>query len=361
MKIQNPFRLGLLAGLGVLVSLLIGGALGSLATILTYIGAAIFLALGLDPFVTWLEKKGMKRPVAILIALVAVLGVVAGLILALIPVIVEQVANLTDQITNNIVPGIQDGTLVEDVQGSLSFLDPETLNTIFAQVQSTISDPAFIQNISNGLVGVGLGVANGVFGVIIVTILMIYFVASLSSLKRGVYRLVPASRRESFIGIAEQISISVGRYVMGQAALALVNGIVSFLMLQFLFQVNYAALLAFIAFLGSLIPLVGTLSASIVITLSVLAFNAGDTFFATPIPLFAAVGVWYLIYMQIEAYVLNPRIMAQAVQVPGVVVVIAALAGGTLLGILGALIAIPVAAAIQLIIKEVVIPRQNEL
>ena len=361
MKIQNPFRLGLLAGLGVLLAITIGNSIATLATILTYIGAAIFLALGLDPFVTWLEKKGMKRPVAILIALVAVLGIVAGLILALIPVIVEQVSNLTEQITNNIVPGIQDGSLIEGIQNSLSFLDPETLETIFAQVQTAIADPDFLTSIRDGVVGAGVGIANGVFGVIIVTILMIYFVASLSSLKRGVYRLVPASRRESFIDIAEQISVSVGRYVMGQASLALVNGIVSFLMLQFLFQVQYAALLAFIAFLGSLIPLVGTLSASVVITLSVLAFNAGDTFFATPIPLFAAVGVWYLIYMQIEAYVLNPRIMAHAVQVPGVVVVIAALAGGTLLGILGALIAIPVAAAVQLIIKEVVIPRQNEL
>jgi predicted PurR-regulated permease PerM len=73
------------------------------------------------------------------------------------------------------------------------------------------------------------------------------------------------------------------------------------------------------------------------------------------------VGIYYLAYMQIEAYVINPRIMARAVQVPGVVVVIAALAGGTLLGILGALVAIPVAAAVQLILREVVLPRQNEL
>jgi len=71
--------------------------------------------------------------------------------------------------------------------------------------------------------------------------------------------------------------------------------------------------------------------------------------------------IYYLIYMQIEAYVFSPIIMRRAVKVPGVVVVVAALAGGTLLGILGALIAIPVAAAILLIIKQVIVPRQNEL
>ncbi len=73
------------------------------------------------------------------------------------------------------------------------------------------------------------------------------------------------------------------------------------------------------------------------------------------------VGIWYLIYMQVEAYVISPNVMNRAVKVPGVVVVVAALAGGTLLGILGALIAVPVAAAILLIIKQVIIPRQNAL
>jgi predicted PurR-regulated permease PerM len=117
--------------------------------------------------------------------------------------------------------------------------------------------------------------------------------------------------------------------------------------------VKYSALLAFIAFVGSLIPLVGTLSGSVVITLLVLLFNGP--------PSVIAVGIYYLIYMQLEAYVLNPRIMSKAVKVPGVLVVIAVLAGGTLLGPLGALIAIPVAAAILLIVQQVIVPRQADL
>ena len=70
--------------------------------------------------------------------------------------------------------------------------------------------------------------------------------------------------------------------------------------------------------------------------------------------------IYYLVYMQIEAYVISPRIMSSAVKVPGSVVVIAALTGGTLLGLLGALIAIPVAASIMIIIEEVIIPVQDE-
>lgn len=351
MKILNPFRLGILAGLGVLAALFIGAAITSLATILTYIGAAIFLALGLDPLVSWLERHKIKRPIAILIALIGVLGLFTGLVLAIIPVVVEQVQNVARQITVVIIPGIQDGSLGTSIKGLFPWLNTdEALN----QVLNFFKDPANIGNIGGGVLQAGLSIATGVFGGIIIMILMIYFVSSLSSLKRGVYRLVPASKREGFIDLSEQISQSVGRYVMGQISLAVVNGLLSFVVLTFIFQVQYSALLAFIAFLGSLIPLVGTLSASVIITLSVLLFDGTGW-------QLVAVGIYYLAYMQIEAYVINPRIMARAVQVPGVVVVIAALAGGTLLGILGALVAIPVAAAVQLILREVVLPRQNEL
>ena len=159
-------------------------------------------------------------------------------------------------------------------------------------------------------------------------ILVIYFTASLGSIKRGVYQFVPASKRPTFIDLAEQISESVGRYVIGQVTLALCNGVASFVVLSFLFPlwtgpIKYAALLAFIAFLGSLIPLVGTLTASVIISLSVYLFNDFNVW------ALITVAAWYLVYMQVEAYVLNPRIMARAVKVPGVVVVIAALVGGT--------------------------------
>ncbi len=353
MKIQNPFRVGLFAGLGVLTALVIGAAIGSLATILTYVGAALFLALGIDPLVTWLEKRKVPRPVAILITLVGVLGIFAGLVFALIPVIVEQVGNLITQINDVVIPGFQDGTFVDWVKQNVPWFD---IDQAIDKALATVTGGDFL----GGVAAVGAGVLGGVAGGAIVIILVIYFTASLGSIKRGVYQFVPASKRARFVELAEEIADSVGRYVIGQVTLALCNGIISFLVLSFIFPIwtgpiKYAALLAFIAFLGSLIPLVGTLSASVIIVASVYLFN--DFSLVAVI----TVGAWYLLYMQIEAYVLNPRIMARAVKVPGVIVVIAALAGGTLLGILGALIAIPVAAAVQLIVREVIVPRQNEL
>lgn len=349
MKIQNAFRLGLFGGLGVLVAIGIGAAVGTLATIITYIGAAIFLALGLDPAVSWLERHRFPRWLAILTVLTVVIAVFTGLVFAVIPVIVAQTSNLINGLTPLIAAlGDQDNNWVANVQKSLpDYID---LQAIIAGALEFIKNN--ITSIGGGVLQVGLGIASGAFGVIIVLILTLYFVASLNSMKRGLYQLIPATKRARFSDLAEQISDSVGRYVVGQATLALFNGILSFIYLTTV-NAEYPALFAFIAFLFSLVPLVGTLSGSILITLSCLLFDG--------VPTAVAVGIYYIIYMQVEAYVLNPNIMNRAVKVPGVIVVIAALAGGTLLGILGALIAIPVAASILLIINQVVVPRQNEL
>lgn len=346
MRIETPFRFGLLGGLGVLVALVIGAGVQSLATILTYVGAAIFLALGIDPAVTFLEKRRLPRWLSIVIVLVAILAVFTGLVFAIIPVVSDQIALAIKQ-----VPKIEAAFASNDVRrwfaGNIPWI---RFDDLVQNLSTWLQDNA--GRITNGVLSTTVQVAQGAFGVLIVLILTLYFVASLSSIKRGLYQLVPATRRERFVDIAEQISAAVGRYVIGQVALALVNGILSFVVLTFFVRAEYSALLAFIAFLFSLIPLVGTITGSIVITLAVLLFNGW--------PSVLAVAIYYVVYMQVEAYLLSPNIMNRAVKVPGVVVVIAALAGGTLLGILGALVAIPVAASILLVVKQVLIPRQNE-
>ncbi len=354
MRILNPFRAGLWAGLGVLVAIAIGAAFTSLSTILTYVGAALFLALGLDPLVSWLERRKVPRWAAILIVLVVFAGVITGLVFAIIPVIIDQVnkaiAGIPPLISQAANGGLQ-GWLTQTFPG----LKADDLITQFTNWLKTLD----YTQIAGGALNFGLGIVSGITGAVVVIILTIYFTASTRGLKRALYRLVPASKRPTFVDLAEQVSASVGRFVIGQGTLGIANGLLSSLFLgvviPYIFQlpVYYWALLAFIALIGSLIPLVGTISAAVINTLLVLLFNGW--------PSALAVGIYYLIYMQVEAYVLSPRIMAQAVKVPGAVVVIAALAGGTLLGLLGALIAIPTAAAIILIINKVYVPRQEAL
>lgn len=356
MKIQNPFRVGLLGGLGVLLAIGVGSAITQLATILTYVGAAIFLALGLDPLISGLQKRGLRRWLAIVIVLIVVVGVLVGVVFAVVPVIVTQTTTLVANITKVVETGPSGAVYVTQIQKALG-------NTV--NVQDTIDQAvAFLQKnagvITNGVLSVGIGIVGGLAGAVVVIILTLYFATSLETFKRGLYRLVPMTQRAKFADIAEQIFSAVGRYVIGQVALALVNGILTFVFLTILGTIGakLPAVFAFIAFLGSLIPLVGTISAAVLIFLGQLLLTPGAQAGAPPVWL--VVAIYYLIYMQVEAYVLSPNIMNRAVKVPGVVVVIAALVGGTLLGILGALIAIPVAAAVLLIIEQVVVPRQAE-
>ncbi|WP_285026418.1 AI-2E family transporter [Plantibacter sp. ME-Dv--P-122b] len=341
----NAFRIGLVGGIGVLVALVIGSIVTQLSTTLIYVGVALFIALGLDPLVSWLEQK-LPRGLAIAVVFLAVIGAFVGIIFAIVPLLVTQITNLV-----NDYPKISQQFLNSDfvawVQTTIgnAFDIDSALNDAF----SFLKDPNNLLNIGGGIVAVGAGVASGITGAIIVLILTLYFLASLRSMKAVTYRFLPAYRREGFAQVLEEITQAVGRYVVGQVGLALVNGVLSFIFLSII-GAPFPPLLALLAFIGSMIPLVGTLSASIV--------NSALCLFVSPVTALIAI-IYYLIYMQIEAYFLSPRIMNKAVAVPGALVVIAAFGGGALGGILGALVAIPVAASIIIIVQKVVFPSQD--
>lgn len=350
------FRLSLIATIAVGLGLLAWSVIGSLATVLTYVGAAIFLALGLDPLVSWLEHHKFPRWAAILSVLVGVIGVFSAIVASLVPVLVDQFTQLINTVTATITRAQYSsksplGEVIDLLDERLALSEFIDVDAALDSLNTWLRDPANIAGIGSGVLEVGAGIASGVFGGLIILILTIYFTASLKRIKTATYRFVPASKRAHFIDISEQMTESVGRFVVGQFAQASINGILSILLLTIV-GAPYPLLLASIAFLLGLIPLVGTLTASIIITVACL-FESPTTAII--------VGIYYLIYMQVEAYVLSPRIMGKAVQVPGSVVVIAALAGGTVLGLLGALIAIPTAAAVIILLNRVVLPRVDEL
>jgi predicted PurR-regulated permease PerM len=345
MKILNPFRVGLIGTLGVGLGILILTSIVNLATIITYIGAALFLALGIEPLISFLERHKFPRWAALVLTLVVILGAFGGLIWAIVPVAVDQLSQLITGIVNWVNNGGAQSWFADLQRQIPGIINDTNISAVTDWLQKNLP------NITGQIVQTGVGIVSGVFGAIIVIILTIYFTASLPSLKRATYQLVPASKRARFSDLGDQITDSVGKYVMGQVSLALVNGVLSLIFLSII-GAKFPILLASIAFFFSLIPLVGTITGSVIIVAVCLLSGP---------PTAIAAAIYYIIYMQIEAYVLSPRIMNRAVSVPGALVVVAALAGGTLLGILGALIAIPFAASILLVIKQVVIPRQNEL
>jgi predicted PurR-regulated permease PerM len=342
----QAFRVGLFGALGVGVGLVVWAAVSSLATLIVYVGLAAFAALGLDPVVRWLEARNLPRPLAVVLVLSALGLAVTALLYWIIPLLVAEVRALLAYLPL-LAEQILRSEWVNNLAGVLNgFLD---LEEMAADLAGFLSDPDNLIALGGGLLSVGAGLAGGITGAVFVLILTVYFLASLGRMKKAAYRLVPASRRPAFIDVSEDTAHAISRYLVGEFALSLINGLLSAVYLN-LIHAPGPMLLAVLAALGSFVPMVGTLASSAVITAVCLT--------ASPQTALAA-GIYYLLYMQVEAYILTPRIMDKAVEIPGSLVLVAVVAGGTLGGILGALVAVPLAASAVIIVRKVVIPRQD--
>lgn len=343
-RLDNPFAAGLLLTLGGLVALLLGIALTNISTILVYIGLAMFAALGLDPVVKWLGRHGVKRgwAIAIIFLTGAILGI--GLMLLVVPTLIAQIGQFVTGIPDTI-----DNFQKSDFFKWLEGIFGTGLNSLVTDAEKWIIDPANIAAISGGLLKVGAGIATAISGGLIIVVLTLYFVASLPGIKNSLMQFAPARRRPGVRAMTDQITDSVGGYLMGMVILAFFNSVVATL-LHLVLGLPYPLLMGVLAFSITIIPLIGPVLYWIVATVIAL--------FTSPLAalIFA---ICYLIYIQIEAYVLTPKVMNKAIEIPGSLVVIGALIGGTLLGFIGALVAIPVTASILLIIKQVFFKKQD--
>ena len=340
----GPFRFGFITTLGVLLALLLGSAIVSLSTALTLIFVAFFVCLGLYPTVQRLESRGFSRSGAVLSVLAAFLLVVALLAWLIVPIIVTQSAELAKYLPSGI-DQIEDQDWFTSINEALG----GALTPGVEWLGQAASDPNVWLAVGGGALRVGAGFLNGVAGTVFVIVLTLYFVAGLESIKHAGYALVPASKRESFIDLSETITASVGKYLGGMVILAAMNSVFTFLLLTAC-GVQFAPVLAALAFPITLIPLVGSVINMIIIT-TVALFTSPMTGLIVLLVMLA--------YVQVESYVLTPRIVGKAINIPGSLVLIGALIGGTLLGLLGALIACPVTASVLLILKKVVVPTQN--
>ena len=346
MKIASAFQLGLFGGLGVLTALVIGGAITTLANVITYVFAAVFLALGLDPLVSKLEKFRFPRPLAVLTVIVGLVGLLAVLIWSLAPTLIAESTKFLES-APDILRDITELPLVVSLDDQLD----GAVGSALADAGGFLTDSANWPSLVGGVVQVGISLFNGAFGFLIILVLTVFFLASLESLKASLTKLVPASKRERYTKISQQVSTSVGRYVIGQVSVAALNATLAFIAMSIV-GLPFALVLAFIVFLLAIIPLVGSVSGAALVVMVAAAVDPTSAI---------VLGIYFLIYLQIEAYVVSPRVMKVAVSVPAPIVVIAALSGGALLGILGALVAIPFAASVIFIVREIFIPRQNSL
>ncbi|MCA0294184.1 MAG: AI-2E family transporter [Actinobacteria bacterium] len=342
----HPFAWGFTATVGALVALALASSVVNLSTVLISVGVALFIALALDPLVRWLERHRMSRGLSIAVVFAGFFLAFGGILAVVLPTAIAQISQFAAA-----MPGY-----LTDMQNSDWFKNLVALSgqsDVFAnlvnQARTWLSDPTNLLAIGGGALAVGTGVVNAISGTLIVLVLTLYFLASLNTMKLALERLAPAYARPQLAEITDQITESVGGYVSGMAILAFCNAVFALILMSIL-SVPFAALLAFLALLITMIPMVGPvlfwLLASAVIC------------FTSPISalIFAVI---YFAYMQVEAYIMTPRVMNKAVDIPGSLVLIGAMVGGTLLGLLGALIAVPVTASLLMIVNKVFIPKQD--
>ena len=344
--VRSPFKLGFVITLGALTAILFGEALGRLSNIAIYIVAALFIALGLDPVVRFLERRKVRRPAGIAIVFGSFLVFVFGVLALLIPTLTNQIKILVQRAPGYLGNIPEEPWFIDLNDRVGAYID---FSGILDGIRDAIANPDTWSQLAGGVVQAGVGIANGVTAALIVLILSLYFLASLTAMKRGLYLLAPRSSRATVIEITEQVTESIGGYVNGMVILAFMNASLGFVAMT-IFEVPFAPLVAVAVFFLALIPLIGSVLATVLVTVVAL--------FESPMTALS-IGIYYLIYMQVESYFLTPKVMNRVVSVPGALVVIGALAGGTLLGLLGALIAIPVTAMVLMIVKQVWIPKQE--
>jgi predicted PurR-regulated permease PerM len=337
---HSPFKIGFFGALGAVTAIFLTEQLLSISSVLILLVMSMFLAIGLNPTVEFFMRRGLRRGLAVLIVLVVVISVLALFVVAIAPVISEQIAAITSN-----APG-----WLDDLQSNAQVQQLDRKYDVIAKVRDYVQNGDFGQRVFGGALGVGLRVLSAVANSLIVIVLMIYFLASLPSIKHAGYSLAPASKRPRVSELGDKIIRSTGAYVAGAFLVALCAGVSTLIFSSLVGLGDYAFALAFVVGLFSLIPIVGAFVSGALMTLLGLTVS----------PTVALVAlVYYVSYQQVESYLIYPRIMKKSVDIPGSVTVVAALVGGSLLGIIGALLAVPVAAALLLLHREVFLKRQD--
>ena len=340
MSRRSPFRIGFTGALGVALAYGLMQAVIAVHSVLVLLLVAAFLAIGLDPAVQGLERRGLRRSRAVGIVLLGVVLFFAVFAMAVVPPIIDQGQQFVEA-----APGY-----VQELQSNPRIAEFDRRYGVLDRLSGALSDPERLgATVFGGVLGVGKVVVGTVFSTLAVLILTLYFLANLPSIRAHCYRLVPRSRRARVGLLSDEVLSRVGGYVAGAMTIAAIAGGSTFLLLVLL-GVPYPLALAMLVAVTDLVPLVGATFGAAVVLLVALSVSA---------KVVIALAVYYVAYQQLENYVLYPRVMQRSVDVSPAATVVAVLVGGSLLGVVGALLAIPMAAAVQLLVNEVVVPRQD--
>ncbi|MDT5025861.1 MAG: hypothetical protein QOE61_2287 [Micromonosporaceae bacterium] len=327
------FRQGLFWSLGAVVAVATAAAAYAARDVLIRVLVALFLAISLDPAVRMLTRWHMRRGFAVLVVVLVTLGSVAALLQAVIPAMVQQFRTMVTDFPE-LVTSVQDRWATFRRIGD-QFHVTSRIESAFASLPDRFS---------GGVFGATGRVFSAVLSTLTVAVFTVYFLADLPRLRRGAVLLLPRARRAQVSRIVDVMVDKVGAYTSGNILISLVAGLAAFAALTAL-RVPLAVPLAFLVAVTDLIPTIGATLGAVICVLVALP--------TTPLwPNTVLVAVFFVLYQQLENYVIAPRIMRKPIQLRPGAVMLASLIGGTALGLIGALMAIPIAAGVKTLLSE---------
>ena len=340
---SHPYYFGFVATLGALTAIVLMRALASVSQIFILILIALFLAMGLNQAVEALRRRNMSRVTAVTIIFTSVIAFVVFFALVVAPPVISQGTQLINK-APTLLSDLTNNATINKLNDQYGIID-----TLQSKLTSITSDGTLLISAFGGVIGVGKSVLSGFFTFLTILVLTLYFITSLPQAVNLGLSLVPASRRARVGHLTNAIIARVGSFVGSQIVIAAMASIFVFV-LSLVLGLPSPVAIGMIVFVCGLIPLIGHFLGSGIVTIIALTQSI-----AVGVIAFVA----YVVYVQIENYVVTPRIMKRTLAVPGAVTIISALIGSSLLGLVGGLLAVPVAASIILILDEVVIPRAN--
>ena len=340
---SHPFYFGFVATLGALCAIVLLRALGSVSQVFVLILIALFLATGLNPAVEAIRRRGLSRAGAVTVIFVAVIAFVGLFAALVVPPLVTQGTHLIET-APALLENLKNNTTIANLNDQYGVID-----SLQKKLNSVTSDGTLLITAFGGVIGVGKSVLSGFFTALTILVLTLYFITSLPQAVDLGLSLVPASRRDRVGLLTNAIIARVGSFVGSQIFIAALAAVFVTVLGTILGLPSPIAIGMFVL-VAALIPLIGHFIGAGIFTIIALSQSLTIGIIAF---------VAYIVYVQIENYVVTPRIMKRTLSVPGAVTIIAALIGSSLLGLVGGLLAVPVAASIILILDEVVIPRAN--
>ena len=341
---SHPFYFGFMVTVGALIALTTLRALASASAVFILIIISLFLAAGLNPAVLFFQNRGLKRPFAVGAVMASVLLFVSVFIAVAVPPLIDQVNSFLNN-APGLVRDLNNNAFINDLNNKYGVID-----SLQTKVNSLIKDGQFAITAFGGVIGVGKAVVSGLVSTLTILVLTLYFLSSLPQVIEIGLKFVPASRRNRVSKLVNAIVGRIGSFIGGQAIIAAIAAIF-ILIMGLIIGMPYTGPLAMFVLICGFIPLVGHFIGMSVVTLVSLTDSLSTAVIAL---------TSYVIYVQIENYVITPRIMRRSLSIPGLVTIIAALLGTSLLGLVGGLLAVPIAAAVLLILDEVVFPRADQ-